>query len=127
DHVTQELNRLPQVSGPAGAPEQIFVTQRLSRVLTQSEEEAAALKDEYVSIEHLLLTMGDERGAASKLLPDPGIKREALMAEMKKVRGMGRVTSQTPETTYQALEKLGCDFTKLAGQGKLDSVIGRDD
>src|SRR5262249_49880786 len=80
DRVSQELSRLPQVSGPSGAPEQIYVTQRLSRLLTQAEDEAAGLKDEYVSIEHLLLAMVDERGAAGKLLREQGAKREALMA-----------------------------------------------
>jgi ATP-dependent Clp protease ATP-binding subunit ClpB len=127
DRVNQELDRLPQVSGPSGAPEQIYVTPRLSRLLTQAEDEAAALKDEYVSIEHLLLAMVDERGAAGKLLRDHGIKRDALMAAMQKIRGGQRVTSPTPETTYQALEKYGRDLTKLAAQGKLDPVIGRDD
>jgi ATP-dependent Clp protease ATP-binding subunit ClpB len=127
DRVNQELDRVPQVSGPAGAPEQIYVTPRLSRLLTQAEDEAAALKDEYVSIEHLLLAMVDERGAAGKLLRDQGTTRDALMAAMQKVRGGQRVTSPTPETTYQALEKYGRDLTKLAAQSKLDPVIGRDD
>ncbi|HXQ24690.1 MAG TPA: ATP-dependent chaperone ClpB, partial [Candidatus Acidoferrales bacterium] len=127
ERVNHELDRLPQVSGPTGAPEQIYVTQRLSRLLTRAEDEAAALKDEYVSIEHLLLAMADERGAAGKLLRDQGIKREALMSALQKIRGGQRVTSATPETTYQALEKYGRDLTKLAAQGKLDPVIGRDD
>ncbi|MFQ5666004.1 MAG: ATP-dependent chaperone ClpB [Candidatus Binatia bacterium] len=123
----EELQRLPQVSGPTGVPEQIYVTQRLSRVLTRAENEAAALQDEYVSIEHLLLAILEEPGSAGKLLREQGLSREALMAALQKIRGGQRVTSPTPETTYQALERYGRDLTKLAAQGKLDPVIGRDD
>jgi len=127
ERVNQELNRLPQVSGPGGAPEQIYVTQRLSRLLTAAEDQAAALKDEYVSIEHILLAMTDDRAGTGKLLGEQGVTRESLMAALQKVRGGQRVTSATPETTYQALEKYGRDLTKLAAQGKLDPVIGRDE
>ena len=125
--LNQDLDRLPHVSGPAGAPEQIYVTQRLNRVLTRAEDEAAQLKDEYVSIEHLLLAMVDEGGTAARLLRDQGVSRESLMAALQKIRGGQRVTSATPEATYQALEKYGRDLTKLAAQGKLDPVIGRDE
>jgi len=127
ERVAQDLDRLPQVSGPGGTPEQIYVTQRLSRVLTRAEDEAAALKDEYVSIEHLLLAMVDEPGSAGKLLRDQGVTRQSLMLALQKIRGAQRVTSPNPETTYQALERYGRDLTKLAAQGKLDPVIGRDD
>src|SRR5256712_684244 len=128
ERVEQELNRLPQVSGPGTAAQQVYVTQRLARVLTQAEEEAKALKDEYVSVEHLLLAMlNDERGAAGQLLRALGLTRERLMAALQKVRGHQRVTSPNPETTYQALERYGRDLTKLAAQGKLDPVIGRDE
>jgi ATP-dependent Clp protease ATP-binding subunit ClpB len=126
ERLEQGLNRLPQVSGPGGAPEQIYVTQRLNTVLTRAEDEAAALKDEYVSIEHLLLATTEDRDAA-KLFKEVGLTREALMAALQKVRGGQRVTSPTPEATYQSLEKYGRDLTKLAAQGKLDPVIGRDD
>ena len=128
ERVKQELNRLPQVSGPGTAAQQVYVTQRLARVLTQAEEEAKALKDEYVSVEHLLLAMlNDERGAAGQLLRALGLTRERLMAALQKAREHQRVTSPNPETTYQALERYGRDLTKLAAQGKLDPVIGRDD
>ena len=127
ERLGQELDRLPQVSGPTGAAEQIYVTQRLNRVLTRAEDEAATLKDEYVSIEHLLLAMVDERGAAARLLREQGVSRQSLMLALQKVRGGQRVTSPTPEVTYQALERYGRDLTKLAAQGKLDPVIGRDD
>jgi ATP-dependent Clp protease ATP-binding subunit ClpB len=123
----QELSRLPRVSGPGGAPEQLYVTQRLGRVLSAAEDEAAALKDEYVSVEHLLLAMLADHGVAARLLREHGVTRESLMAALQKIRGSQRVTSPNPETTYQALERYGRDLTKLAAQGKLDPVIGRDE
>jgi len=125
--VDQEIERLPKVSGPAGAPDQIYVTGRLNRVLAQAEEEARRLKDEYVSIEHLLLAITDDGGTAGRLLKEFGVARERLMRALQEVRGNQRVTSQNPETTYQALERYGRDLTQLASQGKLDPVIGRDD
>jgi len=128
ERLEQELQRLPQVSGPGAEAQQVYVTQRLMRLLTQAEDEAKALKDEYVSVEHLLLAMlEEERGAAGRLLRSLGLTRERLMTALQKVRGHQRVTSPTPETTYQALERYGRDLTKLAAQGKLDPVIGRDE
>jgi ATP-dependent Clp protease ATP-binding subunit ClpB len=128
ERVEQELTRIPQVSGPGTEAQQVYITQRLARLLTQAEDEAKELKDEYVSIEHLLLAMlEDERGAAGRLLRSLGLTRERLMTALQKVRGHQRVTSPNPETTYQALERYGRDLTKLATQGKLDPVIGRDD
>src|SRR6266581_2820091 len=121
--VERELARRPQVSGPAGGPSQTFITQRLSQLLTKAEDEMRALKDEYLSVEHLLLAMAAEGGVFRGL----GLTRERLMAAVQKVRGQQRVTSPNPETTYQALERYGRDLTKLATQGKLDPVIGRDD
>src|SRR5881296_1670634 len=121
--IERELARRPQVSGPAGGPSQTFITQRLSQLLTKAEDEMRALKDEYLSVEHLLLAMAAEGGVFRGL----GLTRERLVAALQQVRGNQRVTSPDPETTYQALEKYGRDLTKLAAQGKLDPVIGRDD
>src|SRR5213594_3857195 len=121
--IERKLARRPQVSGPAGGPSQTFITQRLSQLLTKAEDEMRALKDEYLSVEHLLLAMAAEGGVFRGL----GLTRERLMAALQQVRGNQRVTSPDPETTYQALEKYGRDLTKLATQGKLDPVIGRDD
>src|SRR6059058_2964974 len=121
--VERELARRPQVSGPAAGPSQTFITQRLSQLLTKAEDEMRALKDEYLSVEHLLLAMAAEGGVFRGL----GLTRERLVAALQQVRGNQRVTSPDPETTYQALEKYGRDLTKLAAQGKLDPVIGRDD
>jgi ATP-dependent Clp protease ATP-binding subunit ClpB len=125
--VEQELERLPKVSGPTGAPDQIYVTGRLNRMLTQAEDEAKKLKDDYVSIEHLLLAMSEETGATGSILREFGVTRERLMRALQEIRGNQRVTSQNPEATYEALERYGRDLTKLAAQGKLDPVIGRDD
>ena len=127
DRLGTELGRIPQVTGTGNAPEQIYVTPRLNRLLTRAEDEARTLKDEYVSVEHLLLVIADERGAAGRILREQGASREALMQALQKIRGGQRVTSPTPEATYQALERYGRDLTKLAAQGKLDPVIGRDD
>ncbi len=123
----QELDRMPKVSGPSGAPDQVYVTGRLNRLLAQAEDEAKKLTDEYISVEHLLLAMTDDGGAAGKLFKEFGITRERLMRALQDVRGSQRVTSQAPEATYQALERYGRDLTQLAAQGRLDPVIGRDD
>jgi ATP-dependent Clp protease ATP-binding subunit ClpB len=127
EELERELNRLPQVSGPSSGPEQIYMTQRLAHLLTLAEDEARELKDEYVSVEHLLLAVVEEKGVTGRLLRKHGLNRERLLSALQKVRGHQRVTSPNPEATYQALERYGRDLTKMATQGKLDPVIGRDD
>jgi ATP-dependent Clp protease ATP-binding subunit ClpB len=125
--VEQDLSRMPKVTGPGGAPDQIYVTGRLNRLLTQAEDEAKKLKDKFVSVEHVLLAMTDDRGAAGRFLKELGLTRERLMQALREVRGSQTVQTQNPEATYEALERYGRDLTKLAEQGKLDPVIGRDD
>src|SRR5256886_1584368 len=120
----RELARRPQVRGPAAGPSQTFITQRLSQVLAKAEDEMKALKDEYLSVEHILLAVVEEPASALRAV---GLTRERLMAALQQVRGSQRVTSADPEATYQALEKYGRDLTRLAAQDKLDPVIGRDD
>src|SRR5947208_4539057 len=120
----RELARRPQVRGPAAGPAQTFITQRLSQVLARAEDEMKALKDDYLSVEHILLTVVDDPASALRAV---GLTRERLMAALRQVRGSQQVTSPDPEATYQALEKYGRDLTRLAAQGKLDPVIGRDD
>jgi ATP-dependent Clp protease ATP-binding subunit ClpB len=120
----RELDRRPQVKGPAAGPSQAYLTQRLGQVLAKAEDEMRALKDEYMSVEHVLLAALAERVA---VLRDAGLTRESFMAALQKVRGNQRVTSPDPEATYEALSKYGRDLTQLAKQGKLDPVIGRDD
>jgi ATP-dependent Clp protease ATP-binding subunit ClpB len=125
--VQQEVDRMPKVSGASGGPDQVYVTPRITKLLTQAEEEAKRLKDEFTSVEHVLLAITDDSGAAGKLFREFGVTRERLMRALQEVRGSQRVTTQNPEATYEALEKYGRDLTQLAGQGKLDPVIGRDD
>jgi ATP-dependent Clp protease ATP-binding subunit ClpB len=125
--IEQEIHRIPKVQGPSGSPDQIYVTVRLNRVFSQAEDEARRLKDDYISVEHLLLAMSDDGGATGRLLKEFGVTRERLMRALVEVRGSQRVTTQNPEATYQALERYGRDLTKLAAQGKLDPVIGRDE
>jgi ATP-dependent Clp protease ATP-binding subunit ClpB len=119
----QEVERLPRVSGGSGES----ISSRLNRVLVQAEDEAKHFKDEYVSVEHLLLALIADTGTTGRLLKEFGVSRDRLMTALQEVRGNQRVTSQNPESTYEALEKYGRDLTKMAGQGKLDPVIGRDD
>jgi ATP-dependent Clp protease ATP-binding subunit ClpB len=122
-----ELDRMPKVSGPSGGPDQVYVTSRLNRALTAAEDEARKLKDEYISVEHVLLALTDDSGPAGRILKEFGLNRERLMQALREVRGNQRVTSQNPEATYEALERYGRDLTKQAAQNKLDPVIGRDE
>ncbi len=125
--LVQEIDKLPKVSGAGMRPDQVYITNRLSNLFTVAEEQAKRLKDEYVSIEHLLLATAEDQGAAGKLLRDFGLTRDRLMKALVEVRGNQRVTTQNPETTYEALQKYGRDLTELASKGKLDPVIGRDE
>jgi ATP-dependent Clp protease ATP-binding subunit ClpB len=111
------VERMPKVSG--GQP---YVSQSLNQVLDQAEREAERLKDEYTSTEHIVLALAD-----TKLLKEAGAKHDALLRALRQIRGNQRVTDQNPESKYQALEKYGRDLTKLAAEGKLDPVIGRDE
>ncbi len=122
--VNTELDRMPKVSG--GAPVQ-SMTSRLQSVFTDAFKEADRLKDEYVSTEHLLLGIVDESGACGKLMRSSGVTKKALLAAIEDLRGGRRVTSQSAEQQYQALEKYGIDLTARARSGKLDPVIGRDE
>jgi ATP-dependent Clp protease ATP-binding subunit ClpB len=126
--VQREIERLPKVSGASGGSDSIYLTSRLNRLLSvQAEEEAKRFKDEFVSVEHLLLALTDDTGAAGRILKEFGVSRDRLMRGLQEVRGHQRVTSQNPEATYQALERYGRDLTQYAKQGKLDPVIGRDE
>ncbi|MEU7444422.1 Clp protease N-terminal domain-containing protein, partial [Streptomyces sp. NPDC044780] len=123
-----EVARKPRVTGPGAAPGQVFVTQRLARVLDTAEQEAARLKDEYVSVEHLVLALAGEGSgtAAGRVLRDHGVTKESFLHALTQVRGSQRVTSANPEVAYEALEKYGRDLVLEARAGKLDPVIGRD-
>jgi ATP-dependent Clp protease ATP-binding subunit ClpB len=122
------LGRRRSVSGPGAEPGKIYLTGRLQQLLVKAEDEARRLKDEYVSVEHLLLAFLDEgtSTAAGRALAAAGVDRDRLLAVLTAVRGSQRVTSASPEASYEALEKYGVDLVAQARRGKLDPVIGRD-
>jgi ATP-dependent Clp protease ATP-binding subunit ClpB len=123
----RELERLPKVGGAVDVSK-IYVTQALNEVLTKAEGEAEALKDEFMSVEHLLLALikvGQPAGL-KKYFESFGLERTQVLKELKQMRGNQRVTSDNPETTYNALEKYGIDLVAHARKGKIDPVIGRD-
>ena len=116
---------LPRLSGSGDVQPQFGG--RSSRLLVQAGDEAKKLTDDYVSVEHLLLALVEDSGAAGKLLRESGVTRDTVLGALREVRGNQRVTSQNPEGTYQSLQRYGQDLTLSAEQGKLDPVIGRDD
>ena len=123
----RELERMPSVSGSVDVSK-IYVTQALNEVLNEAEQEAAKLKDEYVSVEHLLLALIQvgKPAALKKYFDSFNLDRAKVLKELKQMRGSQRVTSDNPESTYNALEKYGIDLVAQARKGKLDPVIGRD-
>ncbi len=123
-----ELRKVPSVSGSAATPDGLYVIQRLNNLLTKSQDLAKKMKDDYVSVEHMILAMFDESSVTgvAKVFKDLGLTKDGFMAALAEVRGNQRVTNQTPEGTYEALEKYGRDLTQLARTQKLDPVIGRD-
>ena len=121
--IDQVVEQLPKVSGGGSAG----MARRLSDICLKAEDEAKKFKDDYVSVEHLLLALVEDSGMAGRTLKEFGVSRDRLMGALQEVRGSQRVTSQNPESTYEALEKYGRDLTKSANLGKLDPVIGRDE
>jgi ATP-dependent Clp protease ATP-binding subunit ClpB len=121
--IDQVVEQLPKVSGGGSAG----MSRRLSDTCLKAEDEAKKFKDDYVSVEHLLLALVEDSGMAGRTLKEFGVSRDRLMGALQEVRGSQRVTSQNPESTYEALEKYGRDLTKSANLGKLDPVIGRDE
>jgi ATP-dependent Clp protease ATP-binding subunit ClpB len=117
------LDKLPKVYGTVD----IYLSTAFRSLLEAAFEEAERFGDAYVSTEHLLLALLDARDDVAALLSDAGIDRPAVLTALKEIRGSQRVTDQTPEDKYQALERFGRDLTEAARRGKLDPVIGRDD
>jgi len=123
--VQAELERMPRVYGSANEP---TISPRLRRLLDEAWQEMQQFKDEYLSVEHLLLAMfkvGDD--TVLRILRAAGLTRENVLQALTAIRGSQRITDERPEGKYQALEKYGRNLTELAGQGKLDPVIGRDE
>ncbi|MET0133060.1 MAG: ATP-dependent chaperone ClpB, partial [Kibdelosporangium sp.] len=123
--VESELARRPKVTGSAAEPGKVHVTQRLARLLDTAEREAKRLKDDYVSVEHLLLALTDDE-QSGRILKQHNVTRESLLETLTRVRGNQRVTSAIPEAAYEALEKYGRDLVADARAGRMDPVIGRD-
>ncbi|MBT8046251.1 MAG: ATP-dependent chaperone ClpB, partial [Pontiella sp.] len=119
--VEQELEKRPRVQGATEAGK-VYVTQRLNQLLVKAGDEAKKLKDEFVSVEHLLLVFAEE----INLLKQNAVDRNAVLQALEKLRGNQRVTSDNPEGQYEALEKYGMDLVDAARAGKMDPVIGRD-
>src|SRR5258705_2796525 len=124
ERLQRALDRLPQITGGAA---QTYIAPRLKKTIENAEAEAEALKDEYVSTEHLLLAMVNDAGEAGKFFKEHGASRDKILSALVGIRGAQRITDPNPEEKYQALEKYGRDLTDLARKGKLDPVIGRDD
>ena len=123
--VRKLLDRLPKVSGAAG---ETYMTPRLNRLLDASLSEAARLTDEYVSAEHILVAMADEKeGALAKILAANGVTKDAIFKVLVEIRGNQRITDPNPEEKYQALKRYARDFNELARNGSFDPVIGRDE
>lgn len=127
NRIQDELKRIPRVSG-SGAVGNIYISSRLNNIFTLAMKEMRQLKDEFVSMEHLLLAMTEEKAApAASILKSQGVTKDSILKVLKEIRGTQRVVDQNPEDKYQTLERFGRDLTELARRGKLDPVIGRDD
>ena len=126
--VKAEIQRMPKVSGSGREPGKIYVSRDVDRTLTQADQVAGQMKDEFISVEHLFLALLDTADATlNKLFQTYHITREAALNSLSQVRGSQRVTSDNPEETYDALKKYGFDLVERAKAHKLDPVIGRDD
>ena len=123
--INDSLESLPKVSGAGVGNQQM--SQNTAKLLDTAADEAKKLQDEYVSTEHLLIALSEDKGKAGQLLRDNGVSRNTVLEALKEVRGTQRVTSQNPEDTYQSLKKYGRDLNEMARIGKLDPVIGRDE
>ena len=121
--VEAELDRLPKQSTGAG----MAMDPAISNLMVAAGKEAKALNDEYISVEHFLLAMSETNCNAREVLTTLGATHDAILKAMQDIRGSQRVTDQTPEEKYQALERYGRDLCEMAKTGKLDPVIGRDD
>ena len=126
--VEAEVGKLPKISGPGRESGKIYVAQDVDRALQAAGGEAQAMKDDYISVEHILLgLLACPSTALKELFRTYRLEKEKVMQALAQVRGSQRVTSDNPEETYNALKKYGSDLVERARQNKLDPVIGRDD
>ncbi|MBM3281225.1 MAG: AAA family ATPase [Candidatus Harrisonbacteria bacterium] len=126
EELEAELGRMPKIFS-GGNTGQLYLSQEIIQILDRAGKIALAQKDEFVSCEHLLLSILDTRSSAKEILESFGVKRDPLIRVLEKLRGSNRVVDETPESKFQVLEKYGINLTERAKQGKLDPVIGRDD
>ena len=123
----REIARIPKVTGPGREADKVYISQSVDAALVEAEQQAQVMKDEFVSVEHILLALIEKpNGSVKAIFNEFGVTREGFLGALQKVRGNTRVTSENPEDTYDALKKYGQDLTELARQQKLDPVIGRD-
>jgi ATP-dependent Clp protease ATP-binding subunit ClpB len=122
----EELARRPRVSGPGAPAGQVYVSRALNELLDRAQQEAERMKDEYVSVEHVVMAILAGETPAARVLREHGITHERFLDALTRVRGSQRVTSANPEATYEALAKYGRDLVADARSGRLDPVIGRD-
>lgn len=119
------INSYPKISG---ASTQVMISRDLGDDLDVAFKEAAAMRDDYVSVEHLLIGLAENRKSRiAQLLNEQGVTKNSILKVLKDVRGSGRITGQDPEDTFQSLQKYGRNLNELASRGKLDPVIGRDE
>jgi len=119
------LNKIPKVQGISS--DQVYITPRLNYVLEQAQTEAEKMQDQFISAEHILLAMVEDKGDTGAILRAQGVNREGILSALKEIRGSQKITDPNPEQKYQALKQYGKDLTELARKGKLDPVIGRDE
>ncbi len=123
----REIQRIPKVSGPGREADRVYISQAVDAALQEAEQQAQYMKDEFISVEHILMGLIEKPNGALKGIFDQfGLTRDAFLEALQKVRGNTRVTSENPEDTYDALLKYGTDLTEQARAQKLDPVIGRD-
>jgi len=123
----REIQRIPKVSGPGREMDRVYISQAVEAVLNEAEQQAEYMKDDFVSVEHIMLGLIEKpNGAVKGIFNEFGLTKDAFLEAMQKVRGNTRVTSENPEDTYDALLKYGTDLTEQARNQKLDPVIGRD-
>ncbi len=123
----RHLQGRPRVTGPGAAPGQVYVSRKLNEVLDRAQQEAERMKDDYVSVEHVVIAiLADGDTAAARLLKEHGLTQERFLSVLTEIRGSQRVTSANPEVAYEALAKYGRDLVAEARSGRMDPVIGRD-
>ncbi|CAG0983456.1 partial ATP-dependent Clp protease ATP-binding subunit ClpC, partial [Anaerolineae bacterium] len=126
--IDEILRSTPKASIYGGGAGQVFMTPRVKRIIDVSQEEANRLRDEYISTEHMFLAiLGERNTAVARMLKDLGITRERVLDIIKDFRGGQRVTDPQAETRFRTLERYSRDLTRMASEGKLDPVVGRDD